>query len=87
MSEETAPTWHHDAGHAWLQVPLSLVETAPSQFSYLDSKFAYLEEDCDAPKWIKDVAGKHGDPMLWLEVSDGDWSWIRELNRFGERNA
>lgn len=42
----------HDPGHGWLKVPLRLVADLGiasdiSQFSYRDSQYAYLEEDCD----------------------------------------
>lgn len=56
-------TMHHDAGHAWLAVPVAHLATIfridpsmpwPSRFSYIsrDSLTAYLEEDCDAPAYM-----------------------------------
>lgn len=42
------------AGHSWLKVPLVEIEGMLfSDYSYADSKFAYLEEDCDVPKFMK----------------------------------
>lgn len=47
--------WHCDDGHGWLRVPLELVPDGLniSEYSYRDSEFAYLEEDCDAGTWIE----------------------------------
>ena len=53
--------WWNDPGHGWLQVPLdiyNLVGFKASEYSYLDKHFpsggfVYLEEDCDAPGFIK----------------------------------
>lgn len=49
--------WIVDPGHAWLSVPLeSLPEPLAcyiSEYSYKDESRAYLEEDCDAGRWIK----------------------------------
>lgn len=52
-------TYHkiNDPGHGWLAVPVSeLVELklvdSISRYSYLKGTIAYLEEDCDAMKFI-----------------------------------
>ena len=42
----------HDPGHGWLRVPLHALDELNVQgdispYSYMDSGFAYLEEDCD----------------------------------------
>ena len=42
-----------DPGHAWLRVPIKLLEDwnidiLISEYSYRTKEFAYLEEDCDA---------------------------------------
>jgi hypothetical protein len=75
--------FHYDGGHGWMRVPLELIGDERSQISehsYIDSEFAYLEEDCDAPLWMLDV------PMSisWHppEVNDGDHSPIRDKARF-----
>jgi len=44
--------FHEDSGHGWLQVPHKLIDQLGmrnkiSSYSYRDTKFAYLEEDCD----------------------------------------
>lgn len=47
-----------DAGHGWLEVPLSLIRSLGiadkiSHYSYLKGEMAYLEEDCDAGLFIR----------------------------------
>jgi len=47
-----------DPGHGWLEVPMSIVESLHikdeiSKYSYLYKGMAYLEEDCDAGKFMK----------------------------------
>lgn len=44
--------FHEDAGHGWLQVPHSLIKKLKiaakiTGYSYMDSNYVYLEEDCD----------------------------------------
>ena len=53
--------FHSDPAHGWLQVPKRTylaVGYAASAFSYQDEKFVYLEEDCDAPRFIKKAEAK-----------------------------
>ena len=51
-------TFYADPGHAWLKVPrielhkLGIADKI-SHCSYQKGLFVYLEEDCDAPKFIK----------------------------------
>ena len=47
-----------DPSHAWLRVSLrdlefSLIKGQISKYSYRSGSHAYLEEDCDAPKFMK----------------------------------
>jgi hypothetical protein len=51
-------TWMADPGHAWLKVPLSAISKLGvckqiTHYSYVHGTDAYLEEDCDAPRFIK----------------------------------
>jgi len=78
--------FHYDAGHGWLEVPKSLFkeimgEELPSEYSYQDKNNFYLEEDCDAPKFLAKYKGNN--PEGWSksfeEVNDGDTSFIRNL--------
>lgn len=44
--------FHSDGGHGWLQVPHSLIKRLGigakiTGYSYRDTNFAYLEEECD----------------------------------------
>jgi hypothetical protein len=46
-------TFHNDAGHGWLEMPLRLfnglyIADKISGYSYIDTFNVYLEEDCDA---------------------------------------
>jgi hypothetical protein len=63
---------HSDPGHAWLAVKLSEIkmlgiETEISSYSYVKGKTAYLEEDCDAGKFIQAMRAKG----IEVEVKDG----------------
>ena len=56
-------SWIIDSGHAWLKVPIKEIErlhisASISNFSYVDSDYAYLEEDCDACKYFNAVWGE-----------------------------
>jgi len=58
-------TFHTDPGHGWLAVPFALLIAVLgsakeiSRFSYRKGDTAYLEEDCDAGKFI-DAAKEQG---------------------------
>ena len=46
-----------DPGHGWLEVPNDLLKSVlpeldVSHFSYMQGHEVYLEEDCDAPKFL-----------------------------------
>jgi hypothetical protein len=58
MTETQQPTTTYqfisDPGHGWLRVPLAeIAGETYSAYSYQDAEFAYLEEDCDAGKFMK----------------------------------
>lgn len=80
--------FHYDAGHAWLEVPKSElikygIDGDISECSYQRNDFAFLEEDCDAPKYLDEL--KHaGIKFIFDEVDDGDSSQIREYQRYGK---
>lgn len=53
-------TFHSDPGHGWLQVThkqllMSGIADKISMYSYMDHDYAYLEEDCDAPLFLKQL--------------------------------
>jgi hypothetical protein len=73
--------FHTDPGHGWLQVPLSEVKALHievSRYSYRDDKFAYLEEDCDAPKFMKAM----GEEVAYIEKHTDNESFIRNLDQY-----
>ncbi len=61
--------FHEDPGHGWLEVPKSesyaigIAAAQYSRFSYREGDTFYLEEDCDAPRFIRAWQAKHGKRM------------------------
>lgn len=84
-------TFHSDAGHGWLEVDfIELVDLAiaddVSAYSYRDGDTVYLEEDCDAARFMTALE-EAGEPFAYREVHDGTHSPIRDLPRYSaERN-
>ena len=78
--------YRYDAGHGWLQVPLGLMgySSDVSDFSYHDSTFAYLEEDCDMQSFLK-CLNDHGIYPDIRDIDDGDNSDIRMCSRITKR--
>ena len=81
--------WHSDPGHAWMAVPADEIRNLGiadqiSGFFYLSQGIAYLEEDCDAPRFIHAArsAGIGFDPSLEIR-HEGD-APIRSMGRFRE---
>lgn len=74
-----------DPGHAWLKVEwtelkaLGLNPTDFSQCSYRKRNTFYLEEDCDAPKFIKAWTEKHGKKPGFVERLIDHDCFIRSL--------
>jgi hypothetical protein len=75
-------TFYSDPGHGWLEVhfshfrDLGLNPRDFSHYSYRRRNTFYLEEDCDAPKFLAAYKAKHGDPVI-RESQDG--AFIRNL--------
>jgi hypothetical protein len=83
MSNYTTKAYmfHTDPAHGWLQVPLDEVKSLGIQvsaYSYRDDKFAYLEEDCDAPKFMKAL----GEEVAIYEKHTDNDSFVRNLNQY-----
>ncbi len=88
-------TFHDDPGHAWLEVTIADLEDVGlkpddfSTFSYLRSFLKpptsatemYLEEDCDAGKFIRAFEAKHGARPQFDELGVNEDSFIRSLPR------
>jgi len=77
-----------DPGHGWLEVPLAELITLGiagtiSSFSYLSvNGIAYLEEDCDAPRFDQAMRIKGGGSENWAEEVEDvyqDPTFVREL--------
>ena len=82
-----------DPGHGWIEVPLEtlahlkIVEDM-SGFSYIKGAYAYLEEDCDAGKFIQ-TCKAHGIECKIDYTSDnsGRYSAIRNYERYSHNAA
>lgn len=80
--------FHSDPSHGWLQVErgdaLALGFTARdfSKYSYVkDGGTLYLEEDCDASKFLRAYEAKHGNAPTITEKHCRGESPIRRLRR------
>lgn len=90
--------FHEDAGHGWLEVPYNIIvilklQDKISGYSYRKNDLVYLEEDCDAPLFIKaylqHIGRNEKDFQFFYSICqnvfDGDNSPIRSyphLNHF-----
>jgi hypothetical protein len=59
-------TFWTDPGHGWLEVPLQELDELGitdtiSHYSFMDQTCAYLEEDCDAPRFAQAWKKAHPD--------------------------
>ena len=75
--------FYSDAGHAWLAVKLAELEalgvplSSISNYSYLKGKTVYLEEDCDAPKFINKFIEKNQTQPFFVHIEHNNPSPIR----------
>lgn len=84
-------TFHSDPSHGWLEVSdldLKDVGAAPRDFSRYSYKkgstMFYLEEDCDAPKFIALFKAKYGvKPTIDEHHHDGDFVEENDLTNIG----
>lgn len=80
-------TFITDPGHGWLRVPLldiavMGIETAISNYSFIDGHFAYLEEDADCAVYLKALAEcRQIKPTIEEEVRE---HFSRNRPRFGD---
>lgn len=69
-------TFIADPGHGWLKVPLTEIvalglETQISVYSYIEGQYAYLEEDCDCPRYLESLAAQgHPRPEITEQYVD-----------------
>ena len=79
-------TFHADPAHGWLEVTradleaLNIVEKI-SRYSYQKANRVFLEEDCDAPHYLR-AAAASGWNITTTEKHTNNYSFIRLLNSF-----
>ena len=75
-----------DPGHGWIAADrqmlafLGLLE-ATSTYSYQDQDLIWLEEDCDAPRFLSALS-RVGIEYEIIEIHTRGDAWIRSLKRF-----
>ena len=77
--------FHTDPGHGWLAVKKrelnALGVTGISHHSYVKGNTVYLEEDCDAPKFINAYKAKYGHEPFFAYRHTEKRSHIRSYDR------
>lgn len=84
-TKERPYTWHTDAGHGWMEVPLSEVKELGidvTEYSYKSGDKAFLEEDKDMGTFIEAYEKKYGQKPEFMQKYDGGDSPIRRMQRF-----
>ena len=84
--DQLAIKHHHDAGHGWIEARRDDVEgwgiaEKLSGYSYQNGDKIFLEEDCDAAKYLEAVRAQGFDYTI-VEVNDGDYSRIRSYQQY-----
>jgi hypothetical protein len=83
-------TFFVDPSHAWLQVSVSklrelaeeiLPEISPYSYMDIEKGMVYLEEDCDALRFVKAITGK-GYKWDYREEISEERSFVRNLNKY-----
>ena len=83
---KTTLTFYTDPGHGWLHVQMEDIKTLGiegdiSKYSYRKDDDVYLEEDCDAPKFIKALRARTVDFSV-TEENLNDGCFIRSLQHY-----
>ena len=84
--------WHDDGAHAWLSVRFKElidlgIEDKISSYSYQYEDNVYLEEDCDAPIYLKTCKANNIEvDVEYLFTDDGD-SFIRGLPSYNKQGG
>jgi hypothetical protein len=84
----TSLTFISDPGHGWLRVPLTDVaalgiEETITACSFIDGRYAYLEEDCDFGRFVA-ACESQGIPLPEITDQYMSESFNRDLPRFGD---
>ena len=71
--------YYSDPGHGWVRVPRRLIlelgiENEISSFSYMNSKFIYLEEDSDASIFAEALIAQGSDWDAWRDLMSDKYS-------------
>jgi hypothetical protein len=83
--------FHNDPGHGWLAVPkveadrLGLLDKI-TPYSYDNGLWLYLEEDCDAPLFLK-AKKDAGEPVQFIEVYHDTDAPVRNYPSFHPRRV
>ena len=85
-------TFHSDSAHAWLEVPLgdlcrSGVADQITNYSYRKGDAVYLEEDCDASRFLQALRHQGIQVNFREAYIGGEHHWIRNLNHWEGRVA
>ena len=77
--------FHYDCAHGWIEVSLKQILSTGlmakdfSIYSYRDGSKFYLEEDCDAPKFLHYYKINH--EVEFNHINYNSDCWIRDLER------
>ena len=82
---KTIIKFHSDSGHGWIEVSLNQIQSAGlmpkdfSMYSYRNGSKFYLEEDCDAPKFLDHYKILH--EVEFNDIHYNSDCFIRDLER------
>jgi len=74
-----------DPGHAWLRVPkkeVMPIKDKISSYSYMNGKYVYLEEDCDASVFLIHKFGSFEKAKSFVTEKYTEKTAIRDYNNF-----
>lgn len=87
----TVFTFHSDPGHGWLFVPWAVIHDLKidtdvfTEFSYVDEKGMYLEEDVDGPLFEQIYTAATGKRIAFQDEASFEYSEIRDKQRHMKR--
>lgn len=81
-------TFISDPGHGWLRVPLTDIaalgiEETITEYSFIDGRYAYLEEDCDYGRFVA-ACESQGIPLPEITDQYMNERFNHNLPRFGD---
>jgi hypothetical protein len=85
---KTSFTFHQDPGHGWVAVDqrslrelgMSFVDFSGYSYISKSGNTIYLEEDCDASKFVAAYNARFGNRPALLEKHRNNRHWIRSLH-------